>query len=722
MSDAQEVPDLDRAMTSTERARRSRARRQADGIPRVRTETEKRHKKARRQTDAGKEARRREKRAAFDRIPFMGCDGEGCGTDDKGRQNYMVFRMGDRELFTGQPLTTREICNFILDGPSDKDAIKVGFSFGYDVTQILRNIPSDRWKELFKPRVYGPGHSPYTWFGSDIGIDYLPRNFLRIVRMRRISDTHLVPIEGTARTIFESFGFFQMSFVRALDAFNAGTPDQRAMIAHNKDMRGEITEIDQETRDYCQLECDLLAAMMTTFRTICIDNQIYPREWSGAGKISEYLHRRYKTMTAEELEQLVQAGQIPKAVIDWAGKAYYGGRFEVSRIGEIPGPIYNYDINSAYPDAMRRLPCLRHGTWEQLSGPALRRLHTKDPDALTLADVHFFHLPTGYGQLCGLPIRHKSGRIYWPREGNGIYWSCEIASAEKLGAEITYKSGWRYHRHCDCVSFAWTEPLYTVRKSLEGLMGYPYKLGLNGSYGKLAQRIGSPKYANPIHASLITAMVRARLNEAAAPDPTAIAMFATDGILSVRPLPHLDRGEGLGQWDAKEHDRVFVVQPGIYWGPRDKAGSEKRKTRGISPRFLDPAIPKFQWKWAAWVRATQRAYPKPHPNLPVVPVKVELFIGLKLARNRRKPDLAGCWIGKRPDDAPRHIRFDWTGKRGRAFTFETDGGVVTTAQDGHANLVSVYHADIEEESLAAIEMVREELEDQPDFVEGMGFD
>jgi hypothetical protein len=70
--------------------------------------------------------------------PFIGCDGEGAGTDDQGRQNYLLFRMGDRELYTGQRLKTSEILDFICDHP--KGGILVGFAFGYDTTMILRDL------------------------------------------------------------------------------------------------------------------------------------------------------------------------------------------------------------------------------------------------------------------------------------------------------------------------------------------------------------------------------------------------------------------------------------------------------------------------------------------------------------------------------------------------------------------------------------------------------
>ena len=71
------------------------------------------------------------------------------------------------------------------------------------------------------------------------------------------------------------------------------------------------------------------------------------------------------------------------------------------------------------------------------------------------------------------------------------------------------------------------------------------KLALNSIYGKLAQSVGgdgkAPTVANPYYAAATTAYCRRRLIEAALLDPHAIVFFATDGIVSTRPLIGLAR-------------------------------------------------------------------------------------------------------------------------------------------------------------------------------------
>jgi hypothetical protein len=115
---------------------------------------------------------------------------------------------------------------------------------------------------------------------------------------------------------------------------------------------------------------------------------------------------------------------------------------------------------------------------------------------------------------------------------------------------------------------------------------------LNSVYGKLAQFVGSsnkvPNCANPYYAAAITAYCRKRLIELAMIDPSAIIFFATDGILSTRPLHHLptpikgvkncpakrsgkrvkDESAGdaisLGDWEYAQRDGGIFVMAGIY--------------------------------------------------------------------------------------------------------------------------------------------------------------
>ena len=618
------------------------------------------------------------KRAEFQASrPFVGCDGEGA-KDENGRSRYVLFRMGDRELCRdGERLKTPELLQFIIDHP-DPHAILVGFFFEYDISNILFDVPSVRdAKRPLDPspiekilqvdlKAAAGDPNPYQFGGWTrlkfdgfplFGVKYLPRNQIEVCRLewalkkvkgRERWGWRAVP--ASIRRIYDTQGFFQSSFLKALELWDIGK-EHHAKIAAMKADRSTFAGLTQEVRDYCRIECNLLAEMMEAFRAQCIATGMVPKTWNGAGKIASALLKMHGAMTYKRLLEIT-----PPAVLDLAHAAYYGGRFETPWIGRLP-ETWEHDIGSAYPAAMPKLPCLEHGRWIEVSAAELAQLPL---DTLFVARLRFWHPPKQF--LCGLPHRSKQGRLSWPREGNGVYWSPEIHSAERLGAVVTYKGGWRFESGgCACEVNGFIGRLYELRRQIgKSVRGVPIKLGLNSLYGKKAQRIGKPTYANPIDAGLITAITRAKINDAivAAGDPRRVTMIATDAVYTRDgPIAGLDLGEGLGQWEVKRFPAgMFVVRPGLYWplgGPEALAGNRKLKTRGLSPKFFEPLIPAFEAAWERWLDNGANPF-----HVPVVPVPIETFVGVRLALRLKDPSLACQWVKRDVQ-----CKFNWTDKR-----------------------------------------------------------
>lgn len=679
------------ALSSTERNRAFRARRKADG--RLSYDPERK-----------REYKRQYKAFYKQERDFVACDGEGCGVDDKGRQLYMLFRMGEQELFTGSRLTTWECLDFICNQEPGK--IYVGFAFGYDVTMILRDLSERQARRLFEKREFGPGLSRYVWY-KEFNIEYLPRQYFKVCRVkieRREDGTekrHV--IKGSTRIIYETFGFFQKSFLKCILEFSVGTDTERQRIADNKARRQDFNSIGEEERAYCALECKFLAELMEKLRVYCNAAGIVPRSWNGAGKLAGALHKLHETPTRSDTNSVV-----PGALLDFAGMAYYGGRFEISRVGSIKEKVYEYDIRSAYPAAMRSLPCLVHGTWREVSGPELRNLLRSKPDTLFVAGCSYKARDPARTLFGGLPCRSREGHLYWPLQGSGIYWSCEIASAERLGFSVRLRDGWVYTRQCDCYPFNWVEPLYEYRRSIGSSgPGYPIKLGIASLYGLLAQRVGNGKYTNMIWAGLIPAMTRAKLNDALFLAGDNAVMVATDAIYSLVPLERLLVSERLGDWEANTLDGLFIVQPGLYWCPAKR----KKKSRGLSGRFFEEP-----GRTEAFEKAWEYFHAKENSKVlelefPSVDVPVPGFVGLRLALSRGKPDLAGTWI-----QDTRSISFDYRNKRhGHKWCSEH---ILTRPKAGFPGLVSLPH----KEFLAAggqepWENARLMLSEQPDYVD-----
>jgi hypothetical protein len=638
--------------------------------------------------------RRRDRHAdrRVKRKPFAGVDGEGGDVD--GQHEYLLLRAGDHVLETGEALGTVECLNFLTRLPND--VTYVSYFFDYDVTMMLRDIPPERLARLLDMdcrRIPGKPCSsfPLDWHGFQL--DYLPRKEFRVRRrLRRNPDTGRV--EWSPWIVINDCGsFYQSSFVRALEQWLHDASDDDgnmvptamgpviARIAEGKEQRATFGAVTEDERQYNHLECILLARMMERFRDMCDRVNIRPAKWQGPGNLVSAVMKREGVPRNADIDLFDTMPDL----IRMANDGYYGGRFEMSCYGDIPGPVYQYDINSAYANTYKDLPCLVHGKWEKTDTM---------PDAgIFVGEVHFKHR-AGLN-YCTLPVRSKKdGVLLFPREGNGTYWSPELQLAQKY-AKVTWKTGYRYIKECDCSGFDWVYEIYAERKRMGSQgTGKVLKLVLASIYGKLAQSVGCAPYSNPIWASLIVSSVRATLADAAlsVDGGRHVVMLATDGIFSTSQID-VPLGKGLGEWDLVVHESLFNVQSGIYF-----AGKKAPKTRGIPQSRVVAHQDDFR---NAWERILSTGI------VEKIRVGIRTFIGLRLALARNKPELAGTWI-----DHTKDVSFDWHSKR---FRGRFKGRMLDTdPMPGGPNLTSSPYSRVIG-GLRAAE--RLEFADQPEWAE-----
>jgi hypothetical protein len=656
-----------------ERERKREERKHQTPEQRKRERVRKRGERQRQTPEQREREKERERGRSRQKIRhFMAIDGEGGGTDHIDRQNYLLMVAsgtiaGNEHILhrDGKPLSTIGCLEFILSLPTDR--ILVGYGIGYDSTQILRGIKAVTLHRIMNPP-QGKNGPSYTYWG-DYGIIYQQGQYLRVARVDRSGQKPSI-IKGSSRTVYENLGFFQCAFIKAIKDWTIGNEKERAIIYRNKSVRDQFSKLTDEIIEYCKLECRYLAMLMTEFREVCKAAGIFPNRWSGAGWLAAALLDKHgvpkRPLTARETAALDEqkpsknpkptAPRRPERDREFeaaANLAYYGGRFEVSRIGSIPGPIYQYDLRSAYPAAMLDLPCPLHTQWEHQ--PHAKRLPT---DGLYLAKVSFSHPD---GPWCGLPFRYHRG-LFWPFQGTGWYWSPEIEAARQhLHADVVVVHDlWVARRECNCRPFDWVREVFEERNRLGSrTRGYPLKIGLASLYGKMAQRCGRGPYHDVVSAGFITAITRARLTEALGQNPQSVVMLATDAVFSTQPLA-LDIGEGLGQWEKKIWPDLFIAQPGVYWSPTDLQKSVK--SRGAPRSIIGEAAHRFHYVFDEWLDLMRRPGAMEtvlkDRLIPSVPVTVRVFYGCRYALARGKPWLAGKW-----EDVPRHERFEWSTKR-----------------------------------------------------------
>lgn len=604
---------------------------------------------------------------------FRGVDGEGGNVPEEGtlfdeirRHQYLSLRSGPDLLATGKPLHWTECFEFLCSRPGLR--IDVAYFFDYDVTMMIRTMPKERAIRLLSRhlRVNEKHHAIMPLDIGDYQCDYLPHKEFK-VRHKDQKKWSVISDVGQ---------FFQAPFLKTLEKWDIGTPEEREMIRVGKSMRADFAELSEETKAYNALECLLLEQLMTEFREVCYQTGYVPRKWQGPGYLASAMLERHRVpkrddipiLKNESFRLLAQAG-------------YYGGRFETTAVGPVPGPVYQYDINGAYVALLRTLPCLTHGSWRQVRS-------RPDNESLWFGEVYFYHepektlanlVPEGEPHprdyLMNLPVRREDGSIYFPRIGNGVYWSTELLAAERAGTILDFKQGWVYEPHCSCRWFDFVDDYYAERVRLgKSNKGMVLKLAGNSIYGKLAQSIGYAPWANPVWAGMITAGCRAMLIDAYRQAPHQCYMLATDGLFMGTQID-VPVSTNLGEWELTVHpEGMFIVQPGVYFLPEGEV-----KTRGVERGRISGMREEFEKQFDKFVASGGIDH--------TVSVPVDNFVTARQAIARNKWELAGSW-----ERTFREISFAFGLKRKGGVAFSHDGVLRTLPHNGGADVHSVSYS------------------------------
>lgn len=541
---------------------------------------------------------------------------------------------GPDDVAANHGLATVACLEFLLDIPRHKSDLVIAFSFTYDVTKILQDLPFANLKEFAE-------RGNTVWNGYTIS--GMPRKFFQVTK-------------GDRRCkVWDTFSYWQMAFAKALtSSLDLFTDEQRKVIdfiTQMKAERGHLEELPAEqVLEYCFSECEYLSILYRDFLRHCEDMDLRVTRYSGPGALAEAF------FAAEHVKDYMPKGDLyyrASLPVEVPMRAYYGGRFETAVLGPV-GDVIEYDIHSAYPAIAVSLPCLAHGQF----------IRTKEfvPGAW---GFYFVGSKTS-GPWAPFPFRASAetahmlngaskGSIAFVHGGRRWVTSPEVEVARRhFGAEaIPIYAGWVFVPQCNHRPFAKVGELYLRRKvgnpkPSEGLSKV-IKLIINSVYGKTAQSIGmkvnpqttyaltsreayeAPEYQCYIWASWMTGGTRAKVLEAALLGGEKVVSIATDGILATAEIPELPvTDHDLGTWERGEKSDCWLGMPGIYAfgkNPDDK----KFKRRGLDARYfpahhLRTAFENGQWKVQ-----------------PIEPMTA--FMPLKLAVTRKNAlEVMGEWI------------------------------------------------------------------------------
>lgn len=508
--------------------------------------------------------------------PFLAWDGEGWSDNDGLDHHYMLFGNSQGTHIKAPELTSIECLQLLLQvaGENPK-AIHIWYGGGYDVTHILRNIPLDLTSKLRDNNTIhwnipkAPGQAPNTF-----SINYVPHKWFE-VKGYDWSSTRWVTVR-----VYDIMTYFQTSAIKAWESRKLVMSDA---VRSGKASRSDFTWDDiDEVLDYMTEELALYVELANTLRQEMQDAGVYVTQWHGPATIAKSFMRKHK---------IKQYMQVPEPHIERiAQHAYFGGHFEQYKAGHYDGRVYLYDINSAYPHHIRTLPDMAGATWS----------YTRNfTGQLGMWRCRYVGMDnSGHLQPNPTPWRGKSGAVGFPTNNTETWlWTPE---ATIPGVEVI--DGYVLQPGSEVKPFAYITELYGLRKQWQeiGRGGEKaLKLGLNSSYGVMAQRIGGipdirggrPAYHQLEWAGLVTSSARRQLWDAISQAPDTVIAVETDSIMTTEPLD-LDIDTGLGQWGLKVYDYATYVQNGIYFTGTESgavAGKPSSKTRGIDATKLDYA-------------------------------------------------------------------------------------------------------------------------------------
>ena len=279
----------------------------------------------------GRSPERWHKGRRYNERPFIGWDGEGITYSGDTLYSYVLFGNSQGDTIRSRNLSTVECFDLLLRAERKcPEAIHVGFAMQYDTNMMFRDLPREVLERIYEThRARWQGYS----------IEYFPGKWLTVSR----SGNRFGGVQKERVRLFDVFGFFQSSFVKAIAEF-VGTDDpEYQRIVDGKLARKAFTyaQLDDYIIPYWRAELRLLVRLMESLRNDLHTADIHISSWHGPGAVANTVFRQHHIEHHKE--------DTSDAVSRAAQYAYAGGRFELFRAGHHPHTVYQYDIRSAYP-------------------------------------------------------------------------------------------------------------------------------------------------------------------------------------------------------------------------------------------------------------------------------------------------------------------------------------------------------------------------------------
>ena len=409
------------------------------------------------------------------------------------------------------------------------------YNLSYDAEVILKLLDS----ELYRYRTT----RNLEFYFNDFKIQYYPNKMLRIKKGH-----HSVLFYDIAQFFGTSLAEAYQNNIGKLDESYLEIKNQRAQFSkrfynHNK----------KKIRSYCITDCVLTKQLAEKWINLFHNAfSFYPAKWFSSGYLAE------KVLINNGIN-FPKFNSIPYPVQELAFRSYFGGRFEMIQRGYI-GRSYLYDINSAYPFAISKIPDLSNGKWVRR-----KSIHFD-------AKMGFFHvladIPDDF-LITPFPFR-SNGSILFP---SGKFETF-VTLAELQAFDSKYYKildSWQFVSKFDEFPYKnFIESMYEKRLKLkeeQNPLQIPFKIILNSIYGKTGQKVTRimGNLFNPVLFSFITGFTRAKMYDFVRKNciENDVVAFATDSICTTKKLSKNSKKLGDFSFDGTSDD-TFYLQNGFY--------------------------------------------------------------------------------------------------------------------------------------------------------------
>jgi hypothetical protein len=273
----------------------------------------------------------------------------------------------------GAPKTAlggEEILNFIVGSKKDfPHDIIVSYSFSYDASQILAALDyrtavelqreerhtcsNEVWETLSKEERERHLEEVKTVFWRGFAIAYRKGKMFKVGKLRNPDEPYkYTPCKNAEKaaffeerglpaldrsidyapggepvTINDAFGFFQESFLDALDGMKIDmTPEELRLLVEGKRNRRKMASLPlSEVKRYTAIELIMLARTMEKLRRGLNDLGLSVQRWQGAGAIAEAILKRHRAL---DFSPFVATRDI-SGPQEFAHRAFFGARIEL---------------------------------------------------------------------------------------------------------------------------------------------------------------------------------------------------------------------------------------------------------------------------------------------------------------------------------------------------------------------------------------------------------